>query len=388
LAVAAIGGLVLWWFERPLAVWFLSLPFLYALLAHSLFHCEHRYVVPFLHFPILFASFFIHLLWTRRKILLGSFQKVSLILGFVLAGGVIFRWGHPALVLRIFPSLEAQLAHLLAAGIQSLVVLGFFLAAAIWLKPILSKRRLVTCLAVAILFILVPFESSAFTAGDWRGWKAPLREPTVGIRQDILLPQESLGRSVARNLRMDLLLPPRGEAWVIRVNGESVGTLQTLKADPSPYLLELSYHVYLKDMGKQAHDARQWFSLPLPSRLLKEGAFNTIEIVFNQKDLGEAFPGADAWTVFGDYPASSPSPEFRGPLFHRYLTEISNFKFMYDGDFRINGITPLHHQGVKSSYRSGAREVSDDLSPSPGIQRGEYRIRIEMEDAEGKFWVY
>ncbi len=386
MVIAALCGMVLWGFERPLAVWFLLMPLLYAVPAHGFFHIETRYLLPFIPFLFPFASFFIALLWKERKILFGPSQKFLLGLGFVLMGSLIFRWSRPSLLLKFSDALSASQAHLLGVGVRSLVLVGFFFGAFFWLKRVLHERRLLTCLGVTAFFVLIPFESHSFTTGDWREWKAALRQPTEGIRQEIFLPEGSIIASRARNLRLDLLPPERGESWAIRVNGESIGTLEMLKASPSPFLLLPPYSVYLKDAGKQPYRVRQWFSLPIPQELLKEGTFNTIEIVFNQKN--SVPPLADEWTLFGDYPIPSPSPQFQGPLFLHSITEFSVFKFVYDGDLRITGVTPLHHQGVESFYRRGGREDSDDLSDAAGIQRGEYRIRIEMEDREGKFLVY
>lgn len=388
IVTAALLGMVLWAFERPFAVWFLSLPLFYAVLVHFLFHCEHRYLVPFLPFLFPFASFFIHFLWKGRKILVRSFREFVFRLGFVVAGGLIFRLSQPARVLGLLPSLTASQAHLLTAGIQSLVLAGFFLAAAFWLGRIVSQDRLLACLGVTALFVLVPFESHAFTSGDWRVWETVIREPTVGVRQEIFLPRGSGAESAATQVRMDLLPPERGKAWVVRVNGESIGTLETVQAHPAPFLLEPPYSVYLEDAKKQAYEARQWFSLSIPPHLLREGVSNSVEIVFHQEDSLNAHPLGDPWTLFGDYPVSSPSPQFQGPLFHRSSTETSVFKFWYHNDSRLNGVTPLGHQGAKSFFLRNGREGGDDLSDVPGVQRGEYRIRIEIQDREGRIRLY
>lgn len=254
-------------------------------------------------------------------------------------------------------------------------------------SPVFSRGRFMAVAVTLISVIAIPFIIHVVTRPDRYVWETRIHDSTEGVRQEIFLPPGDLEGSLRQNLRMDLKLPPEGDDWEIQINGKSIGTLESLKANPPDFLLIPTYSIHLKDARKKPFEVRQWFSLPIPSGILKEGAWNAVEIHAGNEGR-RANSGAIQWTLFGDSPLSSPTPVFSGPLFHRSMVETSVYSFFYNGDFRLNGMTPLHHQGVKASYQKNRRSRFDDLSPSPGIQKGEYRIRIEVERSSGEFRVY
>lgn len=367
LVVAALLGGVLWFFERPVALSFLLAPAFYSMVPHSFFHVESRYGLPWLTFIPLLAGFFLHFLWRNRQVLFT--RKTTLGLGAIFMGGVIFHLSRPEFLFQ---------SHLLAAGIQSVLLMGLVLFAGFWLRPVLSKGRVWATMGVGALLIVVPFGIHAFTRNDWRIWETPLGGFDTGVRQEIFLPPASLAGSISQNLRIDASLPKEPVAWSIQINGKSIGTLENLKANTPHFLAIPTYSIHLKDAGKEPFETRQWFSLPIPSGLLKEGDWNAVEI--------HGLKGV----LFGDFPhpVLSQTPVFSGPLFHRSMTETSVYAFFYNDDFRLSGRTPLHHQGVKAFYGDHQNWRTDDLSPSWGIQKGEYRIRIEVEQPKGQFLIY
>ena len=388
LVMGALLGGILWFFERPLSLCFLFIaPSFYGTFVHSFFQVEGRYGLPWLTLMPLMAGFLIHFLWRNRKILFTPFRKVMVGLGIVLRGGLVFHLSCPAFLLVVFQQLNAREAYLLGIGLQSVLLIGFFLITGLWLRPALSQKRLLITMGLTVLLIGVSFETHAFTREDWQGWETQLYNSWQAVQQEIFLPRGTLEGSLSQNLRIDLRLPKKGEIWDIRVNGKSIGTLETLKLKQPAFLLTPPYRIYLREARRKTFEIRQWFSIPIPSQFLKEEGWNTIEIR-SRKEGTRAVSPADPWVIFGDYPLLPSSSVFLGPFFHHSMTETSVTSFFYNDDFRLTGRTPLHHQGVKASYGENQHWRSDDLSPSRGVQKGEYRIRIEVELFPGEFLVY
>jgi len=362
LVVTAVMGWVLWCFNRPFHLWFLLMPALYGTIFHSFFHIETRYALGFFTLFPLFSGFFIYFLWIHKESLLTPPWKFAGLLTLAAATGFVFRMG-------------SEMEHGLAVALQSLGLAALFVTAGLCLWNIIPKVRLLAGLSVTALLVMVPFETYALTNEDWRMWKAPIRNPLQQVRQEIFLPPGSLRESVNQNLRLDLILPLHPTTGEVLVNGETIARLESLKF-ASPRFPLASYKAFLRDERRRSFEMRQWFSVPIPSRLLKEGKFNTVEIL-----------SAGGILLFGDDSKNSPQPVFRGPLFQHSDDDVSVLKYIFDGDFRISGTTPLHHGGVRSSFYDGKDWRMDDLSPARGIQRGEYRIRIEIESG-GEIFIY
>lgn len=353
LAITAVMGWVLWCFNRPFHLWFLLVPALYGTIFHSFFHIETRYALGFFALFPLFSGFFIYSLWFHRKSLFTPPRKFSGLLTVAAATGLVFR-------------MSAVMEHGLAVGLQSLGLAALFVAAGICLWNIIPKVRLLAGLSVTALLVMIPFETYALTNEDWRLWGTPIRSPLQQVRQEIFLPPGSLRESVSQNLRLDLVLPSHPTPGEVLVNGQTVARLESLKFS-SPRFPLASYEAFLRDERRRPFEMRQWFSVSIPSQLLKEGKFNTVEIL-----------SAEGVLLFGDDPTNSPQPVFHGPLFQHSDDDVSVLKYIFDGDFRISGTTPLHHGGVRSSFYDGKDWRMDDLSPARGVQKGEYRIRIEI----------
>lgn len=375
--IAAVMGGMLWVFERPVGVSLLFAAPLYGSLFHSLSHIESRYPLIFVPFLMLFAGYGLSFLWRHRARLLHSSSRMMICSGSIFLTLIVFYGIRVESLLSLFPSWGASTSHFITVILKTFFLILVFFSGALWLETILPRKRLVALVLVTGLIILVPFEVYGLSAVDWAEWSTPLRNPGELIRQEIFLPGGSLKNSIRENLRMDLELPGADSDGWIQINGRPVAPLEKLKAERPKFAFE-SYLVFLKDERKNVSDMRQWFTLPLPKGTLREEGMNTIEI------------HSKGGKVYGDYPVSSPSSGriVYGPLFQRSFLETSIFKYIYDGDFRLKGTVSVHSKEVRSAFYDGSRWHTEDLSRSAGIQTGQYRIRIEVEGPEGKFWVY
>jgi hypothetical protein len=171
----------------------------------------------------------------------------------------------------------------------------------------------------------------------------------------------------------------------VYLNGKRLVTPETFREKRTPLPIP-SYAVWLERIGKKDFQLRQWHSIPIPQGLLREGQVNQIDIV-RESGKPPSHSRKD-WVLFGDYPVLSSPSVFKGPLFQHFYAETSVYKFAEEGDFRLNGITRLYNGGVKSWFFDGRQWKAGDLSPKGGIQAGQYRMRIEMEDTAGKIWIY
>lgn len=385
LVLMSVAGGVLWWFEKRFAVGLLGLAPLYGTLLHSFFHIEGRYGLIYLPFLILFAGVPIHRICRSRAILFGPGGSGVAVFGFLVVMAVIYKRSDPGFLLTLLPVLEIEQAHLLSVLLQSLALAACFTAVGFCLRRVFPRRQLLTGLFVTAFLFFLPFEVFSFTSLDWREWQTPLENPAQAIRQEIFLPRGSLEGATAQNLRLDIALAKGEAGWFIKVNGEIIGDVQGLREAAPSFPFE-GYRVSLQLERKMPFEMRQWYSLPLHSGILKEGDFNQIEM--GPFSASSSLSGESGrLLIYGDYP-SVPPLTYEGPLFQRSPAETSIFKYQFDGDFRLNGRTPLESREVKSDFYDGQRWRSDDLSPERGIQRGQYRIRIEIEKPDKKFFLY
>jgi len=367
LVLTSVGAGVLWWFQRRFAVGLLALAPLYGTLLHSFFHIESRYGLIYLPLLILFTGVFIHWVWKSRAVFLASGGKIiALLVGLA----ALYKGSHLEFLLAS-PPLKIEQAHFLSLFLQSLALVACFLAVGFWLKKIFPPKQLLQSLIVTAFVFFLPYEVYAFTSQGWREWRVPLQNSVQGVRQDIFLPEGSLKDAVTRNLRLDLAVPKEVD-WLIKVNGQTVGDTQRLR-EKSPSFPFEGYVVSLEIERKKPFEMRQWHSLALPAGILKEGDFNQIEIVPRVTSVREKL------LIYGDYVPASSSFTYEGPLFQRSPTETSIFKYQFDGDFRLKGLTAIHSPEVKASFFDGKEWRR---------KKGQYRLRIEIEKSQKEFIIF
>ncbi|MBI2167202.1 MAG: glycosyltransferase family 39 protein [Candidatus Omnitrophica bacterium] len=371
------------------AVLYFSVPF-YATLLHCFFHIETRYNVTFMPFVLIFSGYAVDFFWKNRGVFFASKRKILMGAAVALPAVIGFHLARPETVLLISPGLTGRSLLIIKLAVETVSVLAFLIALGVWLAPALPRRRLVGMLLTGGIIFLALFGVYGLCQESWHEWKARIDHPAFRIRQEIFIPPGSLGRTVEETLRVDLILSEGKLDWAVMVNGKEIGNLGALQKDevPSSFLIEGEdfYRRFLNDEERKAFEMRQWFSIPLPSGILREGEFNTIE--FYSKDTRAVHLKDNAWEVAGDYAVSNARPLFHGPLFQRSSGEISMYKYVHDGDARLNGEIPLNHGGSRSIFFDGSRWLTDDLSPLLGVQSGEYRIRIETKNEKGESSVY
>lgn len=371
------------------ALLYLSVP-VYTTLVHCFFHIETRYNVIFMPFVLIFSAVAIDFFWKHRGVFLAARRRVLTGAAVILSAVVGFYLARPETVLFVRPELTGQSLQGIRLMGQTISVIAFLMALGAGLTSIFPRRRIVSTLSIGALIFLVPIEVYGLYQENWHEWKARIDHSAFRVRQEILIPAGGLGRAVEEKIRIDLILPREKLDWAVSVNGKEIGNLRDLQGDkvPSSFLIEGEdfYRRFLNDEKRKAFEMRQWFSIPVPRGLLQEGKFNTIEFFSEGSRMAQI--SRNSWQVAGDYPISGARAVFRGPLFQRSSGELSMYKYVHEGDARLNGRVPLNHGGSRSSFFDGSRWLTDDLAPSPGVQSGEYRIRIETKNEKGEYAVY
>jgi hypothetical protein len=127
-------------------------------------------------------------------------------------------------------------------------------------------------------------------------------------------------------------------------------------------------------------DFRQWYEIDLPLELISYENKAVIECGLDETSNGRK----NHVTIFGDYPSGLDKNIFEGPCFPRSNQDTSLAKIMpYSGDNRFERKTVLSSAETISEYYNGMEWRRIDLSDCFGVQKGTYRIRIELIDKDG-----
>jgi 4-amino-4-deoxy-L-arabinose transferase-like glycosyltransferase len=388
LIIAAILGGILLWFDRyhP-QVGFLWLALGYGTILSCIFHVESRYALIYMPIIFLFAGIFLWFVWSKKRILFRSFPQ-GVLYTLIVAGSISFyHFSHLAYLIWILPFLSSDQIYFLMVALKNVSLISCFVVTAFWLSPVMKKKHLITAFLILAFVILIPFNVYAWNALEFREWTASIRKSVQIVRQEIVLPRGSFGGAKEQHLRIDLEFPSESPDIQIEVNGKAVGDFKTLVAEEnkSPFFIP-AYAEWMRISGQKFYEFRQWFKVPLPAGLLKEGGLNIIDIR-SKGDNETRNLKRETWKICGDYLITSPN-RYEGPLFHHFASETSIFKFFEDGDFRLRGATKLHHQASQSSLFDGQKWRYDDLSLAPGIQKGQYRIRLEIKLSDGQHLIF
>lgn len=248
----------------------------------------------------------------------------------------------------------------------------------------LARRAAALVSVFPIVLLLIGYDVQALTSKTWHGWTSRLSEPGQHVRQEIVLPEDfDLGWWRKGMLLIDMHSGPgKGYDLIVEVNGEQVMEYRNglrIRADWWGYHYTF-YPSRLEAQGRRPEDLRQWFVIPVDLPLLA----GTDRVVVDLYLIGEAeVPGAYV-DIYGDY-AWTKGRIFQGPCFavtaKDARMETSIYKYSYDDDYRLDCEVELMSDESRGSYFNGTRWSDSDLSERPGVQSGEFRIRLQLKRA-------
>lgn len=243
-----------------------------------------------------------------------------------------------------------------------LACLGSFAFIQAGKKRILMSTPARICLPLASMFCVFILWASIFTHKSPREWKC------------VLSPGEAATRSVY--LEKGRTEPAR--AYIIVDSDNAIGEAKVfvngheVKNEPFP-IFQLNkvqfwvsgfFRTFASAKGLHLDEVRQWRVLPVPVSAIKSGAINTLSIRAGTKPV----------TIYGDYESESARRRHPPDFFNFSPDKFVHDPFKKDGRL-INYIgVPIVRDSCKLETSSSCR--SDDLSASPGLQTGEYRILL------------
>ncbi len=385
LIVLALAGLAPAVYASGLS-WLLVVTALYGAVVCVPFIGIPRYNIPLMPYVIMLASFGIVLLagaakrarvWPGRKFLFSG--------GLLVGAGFCFFIAQPSLLIRVLPWLKPTGAYL--AGITVMNILFFCLGAFFvrFLDTDISRkagRAVLVCVAI----VSVLYTGHVLSSWKWQEWKVPLRDKDQKIRQVIELEQPFDAGDIHRARLLLDLFPSDGrhpgEGLAVKVNGHDMNTYaRGLYAPPDRFANKFFgfYKLFFFDTyGFSAEDFRQWYPVELPPALFNNAS--KIEVELSPASVREE----GGIILFGDYTGFHEKEVFEGPCFPVNDYDTSLFKIMpYDGDYRLERITPLASKKTSSRYFNGESWQQVDLSGALGVQSGVYRIRVEIITSDG-----
>ena len=295
-------------------------------------------------------------------------------------------WASIPRLIMLFPLLADTAAHRwAAAGLP--VSLGFLVAA---LAATSGSRHvgrlkfrplplLFVCLVLGV--VSGPVIVAHLQEHGWREWSTCFnRDSDVAVQQFRL--SESALDGEPGILAIDVWQPAGDyRALVVQVNGQPIKRAGTpLSSDPAQFP---NYQHPLHGGVRQLEQLRQWWLLPVPTDILQLSNPVVVEI----KVAGQS-PGG-ALCLYGDYDTDAVDPRLM-PVLGSLPGELRvQYKAVYDGDDRLylpvqlagepgSVVSVWQRDGGSSDDRPTARR---DLSPAPGLQRGEFRVRLQLGTA-------
>jgi hypothetical protein len=397
----------------PGRFWYVPLLLFYITGIHALTHVENRFAVPFMPLVITLTVALVSLpirargripLLIRRRSVQGALAALVILpvlSGFLNLGRLTAVFGAE---------------HLDVLRAAAVLVRLSPLAAGAWLffslfRPETGRRRALAAGLVPAAVMGIACAGSAWGNPAWREWSCRLSAGSQAVVQEILLPKNvnwNLVRTAA--LQIDML-PDIGSRTPVEilVDGTVVRTYpHGLEPDTDKFLYEERIqgkrwdHLYrmLNEVLDEVNPGgdvgleyfRQWYVIPVDTALVLGKERIRVEVRLGEGEGNRAGGGIE---VFGDYADAAGSGEraFFGPAFGRTLYETSTYKLRLtagvrrDDDYRLYRKYLLGSTGTVSTFMEEGKPRDGDLSPGPGRQAGEYRIRLDLGLAGGYYSV-
>jgi hypothetical protein len=322
-----------------------------------------------------------------------------------LAGAILFGLLSVFVGRDVFVSwgVSVRAACSLETGLRAFAVLAWGVPAWLLLRT-RGWTRMRTAAALAILLVIPAATYSAERHVDFDPdvWKARLSKPGDRIVQTIALPPKMDWRPVrAAELQIDMMGALDSDARLtVRVNGTEVHTYaHGLESAADDFLLDENIHAvqeryarvrnalqgHWKGFVERRHPEagyeyyRQWYRIPVPLEILTERDSVSVELVYD---------GGEGWIdVYGDHGIAGKGPRrlVFAPAFLSNPFELSNYQFQLfasdreKADARIIRPLTLLSPGADAEFLREEESLGSDLSPAPGAQKGEFRIRLRAQ---------
>lgn len=374
LIVLGLTGLALSW-RRPASSLVLAALTLAISLPFLVSHIDVRYVIPIALLATLFAGHAIDVVVQFVRVT----EPGALVRPMAAIAGTFAVWlASVPIILVMAPGMEPLLVHRLhtAAVCLAFVAAPFAVFRLCSRKaPEHTRRWNLSAGAVGGTLALL-FTVQAFYAGDWHEWTADLK-PGDKIIQSIALPPSWMPPPGGR---AEVRLYAQGShdhayAPVLRAGDRVIARLGPAFTEGGPLRFEETIMVAASRQGKPRAGVPQWYGVPLDFDLLRG---DTLRLELTPEPL----PGQDAsasWIrVWGDYTPAPGRRLYEGPSVHSRITgtDDSFQKFVATGHPRLWRRLSLASPATTAARATAGRELSNDLSASPGRQTGEYRLRV------------
>jgi hypothetical protein len=349
-----------------------------------------RYNVPAMPFVMLLASYAVMTIAEKLK---NFFHRLNwwgvLCASVFCASAVLFYLPYPVSVgalVSVVPSLDAEQAHKLIIFMGNLNFI--IIAVLIFLYRKQESTAQAICKTVVFMALSLPFlNNSLMTDKVWHEWRCTLRDTSCRIVQKIFLPPDL---HILPTTKADLFLDVMGGegkeyALAVNINGKRVHCYADgLQSDREAFrkrFFGLYEFFFFHTYGLRPEDLRQWYRIPLDPEVLKTGSPIEIECYLD----GTPDSHTNYVHLFGDYITGHQKKEriYEGPMIPSTNQDTSLYKIMpYEGDSRFETSVKLRSTKRESFFCKGNSCHATDLSATPGLQQGTYRIQIRLLDGD------
>jgi 4-amino-4-deoxy-L-arabinose transferase-like glycosyltransferase len=369
--------------------WILYLLILYANF-HILMIGIPRYAVPSMPFVLLLSSYAIMLLFTgAKKVFLPLNWKVLALIGMFIVTALFFYSPSPigmGAILFLLPVLNPETAYHLTVLMANVNLLLIALMTYAYLRES-NARKAVAKITIFVALTSLFLNNALITDENWREWWRTLKDTDTQVVHRIYVPEE-LGRSSSAkaDLFIDMMAGTgRSYDLLVTVNGRKAksyrGGLTSEKEKFLKRFFGFYEYFFFRSYGLRPEDLRQWYRVPLDPEDLK--AANPIVIACSIS--GNPDGKKNYVHIFGDYTseATEKGNVFDGPIIPSTNQDTSLYKIMpYGGDCRFRARLKLGSNKVESLLCRKGDCQDQNLSDSPGIQTGRYRILIRLTRGE------
>lgn len=339
------------------------------------FEAISRYAITAVPSIILLSAFLIDFCIRNkdyRKPLAMSIALAAIAFAIIAQSGLIANF-----IAGFLPQDQLANAPWLASVAAAIMFIAIFLSIRRLYKRIDSsssnKLLIIPSAGLTLAFLVTCFYT--IQSFDWKEWGCQIRNGNLVAKQNIQIPanahfDDGSSTFVLVDLDSDILGAPVSAT----VNGVKLAERPQPLAQLQPNNKDILQCLAIQGegMSRDLRTFRNWWVIPCPNSLLKAGQENTVVI---SPEMADA-----TITVYGDYPvAKSFLPSLRSFSYTKGFTTFDH------RDPRVFEEQSILGAITKSSISEpdGTTEVNgqkivepNDLSPSPGKQTGEFRIRL------------
>lgn len=408
LVLLALVGLAIGW-RRPGAWLVLGIALLASALPFLASHIDLRYTVPPAQVAAIFAGLALAGLLSILRAARRQWQRPAWLVLAVALPGAVWWLDVPQLLVPA-PQAAPWRLHLAHTALMAVafVVAGWSAGRALegpLLRPdgcetdgmpassapeASGKRRLraasarVAACTLAGLVLAIAYTTEALYEGDWHQWTVAL-QPGGAARQTFVLPAGWQAPPEAHaELRLYLQGAPQNDYEpVVLVNGQEAARLGPAFADAGPLRFWAQIMVAARNQGKTRPEVPQWYAVPVDTRLLQGQV--EVELVVEpyprqgSQGAAPAAAGPRVW-LWGDYPPRPGRRLYEGPAVYSRIDgqDQAFLKYIATGEYGLWRWLGLASERANAAWRPGPGVPwqTRDLSAAPGIQQGEYRMRL------------